>query len=59
MAEAIFMKFGKNIMAPLPISTVYLKIPSISLCVYMCIPQWFSGNGWIKTLPRQRTHMQQ
>jgi hypothetical protein len=47
MAEPIFMRLGMYIMTPELISMVYFKsLPS--LCVYMCIPLSFSGDGSVK-----------
>jgi hypothetical protein len=42
------MKLGMCIMAPEPISTAYLKMPRVSLCFVMCIPQSLLGNGSVK-----------
>jgi hypothetical protein len=58
MPEPIFMKLGTYIMAPKPISVAYFIISfHRSVCIW--IPLSLLGNGSVKTLPRQRIHMQQ
>jgi hypothetical protein len=42
--------------APGPISTACLKIPPISLCVCVCIPQSLLGNSTVNTFPFQQIH---
>jgi hypothetical protein len=59
MPESIFMKLGMYIMAPEAIWTAYFINPSHhSLCLYV-YPPIVARQVSIKTLPRQRLHMQE
>jgi hypothetical protein len=46
MPEPVFMKLGTYVMVPDPTSTAYF----ISLCVYVCIPFSWLGNGSARTI---------
>jgi hypothetical protein len=67
MPATIFMKLGMYIIAPEPISTVYLKNSSHqSVCLYVYQLSLLgngsvnvAGNGSIKTLSRHRIQIQQ
>jgi hypothetical protein len=48
-----------SIMAPEPIATAYFTNPSQPVCVCSSVCLSLPGNGSVKTLPRQRIHMQQ